>query len=305
MQNYIYTGRPIDPEIRNFIVCQSAAKTGKSVFMDALARLVKAMGMTLGNLPNSNVFSAMEFASSGIALIDDEDKSVGKSRGVNVLFSSAVVKSLVSGSEAPYSMKNSSATVPIKNKILIIQNTNHVNLADIVGADAGNLDRLRLLHIDRCVLNDWFNLWQVKLDRSDIPGSYDRLIHAMLWSEMLPVEPERWCRFDPQRYDLGQLLHLVASTDPGMTINSALHLIMERYPDHYRIKPGEEHSSLHANLDPIRGDQRIKIENVLPLLSGLLATDPDYRGGVLKQTASTWYALFSAVVADLNRIAAE
>jgi hypothetical protein len=297
MQNYIYTGRPIDSEIRNFIVCQSAARTGKSVFMDALARLTKSMGLTLGNLPNSNVFSRLEFASAGIALIDDEDKSEGKDRGVSVLFTSAVVKSLVSGSEAPYSMKNSSATVPVKNKILLIQNTNHVNLADIVNADAGNLDRLRLLHINRATLNKWFEMWTVRFDPNDIPGSYDRLVHSMLWSKLLPLEPERWCRFDPLRYDLGSLLHSIVAKDPGMVINSALYWLLDRHPEHYRIQPGGEHSSIHASLHPTNGDQKVKIENVLPLLAGLLATDPEYPNGQLKQKhASTWYALFSAAV---------
>lgn len=293
LQNYVITGRKIDPEIRQFLICQGAPGAGKSVLMNAIDRLTRSMGLNNGNLPNSNTFSNLEFASSNIALIDDGDIATGKNRTVNVLFTSAVIKSNVSGTPStPYSMKNSTATVSVRNKILVVQNTNFVNLSDLVNSDSGNLDRMRLLHIDRLTLNHFFDLYELELDRSDIPGSYDRLIATMLWSPMLPIEPGRFCRFDPERYDLGQLMKLVIDTDPAMTIFTALRTIMERYPDHYRINNGEEHSSLFAKLHPINGDTCLELAKCLEPIQTLLSRDPDYRGGVLRQSASTWYALF-------------
>lgn len=292
IQNYIHTGRKTDPDIRQFLIVQGQPSAGKTQYMSALDRLFKSMGLNGGNLPNSNVFSNMEFASSNYALIDDADIATGKNRSVNVLFTSAVIKSMVSGTAStPYSMKNSTASVPIKNKMLVMQNTNFVNLADLVNCDAGNLDRMRLLHVDRITLNHMFDLYGIEVDRKDIPGSYDKLVATMLWSPLLPPEPGLFCRFDPERYDLGQLLTLVIGSDPSMTIFTALRTVLERYPDHYRVRQGEEHKTLFDKLHPVTGDTNLDFVKCLDPLQALLARDPDYPV-VLRQSASTWFALF-------------
>jgi hypothetical protein len=295
MQHYLYTGRAVDAEIRNFLVLQSAPKAGKTVFMDALLRLVRRMGMTTSNLPNSNVFSKLEFFSGGCALIDDEDKSAGSGRQVNPLFTSAIVKTAVSGGTEVCSMKNSSASVPITNKIMVINNTNHVNLYDIVNADAGNRDRLRLLHVGRAFFDNLFVLYGLRVDPKNIAESYDRLVATMLWSPLLPLEPERWCLFDPERYDLGQLLVLVMGIDPAMSLSTAIYEIMGRYPDHYRVNNGAENCSLYGELHPLRGSQKLDPSKVIQQIAPLLSTDPDYFGGCLAQPPSTWYALYQAV----------
>lgn len=298
IQNYILKkGTVPDPEIRQFLIVQGKAKAGKSVLMSSCDRLFKSLGLNGGSLPNSNVFSNTEFAASNYALIDDADIATGKNRSINVLFTSAVIKSVVSGTGAvPYSMKNSSASVPIQNKILVIQNTNHVNLGDLVNADEGNLDRMRLLHIDRDILVKWFHLMSIPFDIKNIPGSYDALVYKILYSESIPsgtAEQQAFCKFDPLRYDLGQLIYLTLQEDPAMTIQTVLFKVITRFPDHYRIGATEEHGSLYAKLHPLTGDSRLELSQALNPIQALLARDPEFPVS-LKQSATTWYALYQA-----------